>query len=182
MTVKRLRPVHDAATLATMYAKPHDHTHWADHVTRVQATIEEGAKLIAGAGVTSGADLACGDGAILRGLPVDNVILGDFAPGYEFTGPIEQTVELIPPVDVFVCCETLEHLDDPAAVLRQIRAKTRYLLLSTPVNAWDDDNPEHYWAWSSGGVAGLLLAAGFDTLSYQPVFGPVYQFGIWGAW
>jgi hypothetical protein len=131
--------------------------------------------------VTNGADLSCGDGAILNALPVDRRILGDLAPGYEFTGPIEQTVEQLPPVDLLVCCETLEHLDDPAAVLRQIRAKTRYLLLSTPVDAWTDDNVEHYWAWSEADVAALLVDAGFEPLRFRTVDGPTYRFGIWGA-
>jgi hypothetical protein len=182
MTAKRLRPAHDAATLAELYAKPHDHTAWADHVTRVEATVEEGRRLVDAFGdVVTAADLSCGDAAIMERLGFGFGELGDLAPGYQYVGPIEQTIEALAPVDLFVCCETLEHLDDPAAVLRQIRAKTRLLLLSTPVDAWDDDNVEHYWAWSVSDVTGLLNDAGFTTDQFRLVDGPVYRFGIWGA-
>lgn len=184
MTIKRLRPAHDAATLADMYAKPHDHTSWADHIDRVKVTVEEGLALIEAAELShwpTFADLSCGDAAIVTGIGANLPTLGDIAPGYEYCGPIEKTIEQIKAVDLFVCCETLEHLDDPAAVLRQIRRKTGLLLLSTPVDAWDDDNVEHYWAWSEADVTELLADAGFETLRFRAVDGPVYRFGIWGA-
>ena len=121
--MRRLRPAHDAATLASIYAQPHDANRWEDHRQRVAASIafiEARSKRYAG----TIADLSCGNGAIARGVafPDDTVILGDFAPGYDITGPIEQTIDDIPHVDLFICSETLEHVDDPALVLGKIRA------------------------------------------------------------
>lgn len=183
--MKRLRPAHTPQRLATLYRTPHDHTRWPDHEVRVQATIAVGLELLNGP-VESGADLSAGSGAILRGLEVQHRIFGDFAPGYEYAGPIEQSIEQIPDVDVFVCCETLEHLDDPPVVLKQIRGKTRMLLLSTPVDAWEDRNPEHYWAWSKSDVDEMLSAAEFEVVEYADLdfrgLGPDwYCFGIWGC-
>jgi len=179
----RLRPAHDEATLAEIYAAPHDHTRWEDHRVRVAVTAAF-ARTCAGE-VQRAADLSCGDGTILRAIQAEEHILGDFAPGYPITGPLEETIDRIDPVDVFVCCETLEHLDDPDAVLAAIRRKTRSLVLSTPVGAWGDNNPEHYWAWGAGAVEDMLASAGFRTavfatLDFRPAGGP-YDFGLWWA-
>ncbi len=184
MSRKRLRPAHSPERLAEIYATPHDHTVFPDHVLRVDATIAL-ARWMVGDGVERAADLSCGDGAVLSTVPAVSHIFGDFAPGYDYTGPIEETIEAIPPVNLLVCCETLEHLDDPDKVLGQIRRKTQGLVLSTPVGAWEDDNEEHYWAWSREGVEQMLTAAGFRlgvylTVDFTPM-GLPYNFGIWGA-
>lgn len=179
----RLRGPHDAATLADIYRTPHNHTRWSDHKVRVAVTIQL-AHAMSGE-VATAADLSCGDGAVLGTLRVGRRYLGDYAPGYELTGPIEETALQIPHVDLFVCTETLEHVDDPDLVLRTIRATTRDLVLSTPVDAWADDNPEHYWAWSRTDIEDMLHAAGFQVAMYneldlRPGGGP-YSFGIWGC-
>jgi hypothetical protein len=179
----RLRPAHTPERLAEIYATPHDHTRWEDHLVRV-ATTAAFARACAGR-VGRAADLSCGDGTILWAVDAEEHMFGDLAPGYPITGPIEQTIDQIPPVDVFVCCETLEHVDDPDLVLKAIRAKTRGLVLSTPVDAWGDDNLEHYWAWSRAGVEGMLTAAGFQPRVYAELdfrsAGGVYSFGVWWA-
>lgn len=179
MRRERLRPAWTPAELADMYPTPHDHHRWADHEIRVDATIAAGLKL-AGPGVGSAADLSCGNGAILRALPAATKLFGDFAAGYEYTGPIERTIDQIPDVDLFVCCETLEHLDDPDSALKAIAGKARLLLLSTPVDAWGDGNLEHYWAWDREAVEAMLTAAGFGVLDYTSVH-PSYHFGIWSC-
>jgi hypothetical protein len=177
----RLRPAHDTQTLADIYATPHDHSRWGDHKVRVAITAQL-AHLLAGR-VGSAADLSCGDATILKALNVGTRYLGDFAPGYPITGPIDDTVNQIPTVDLFVCCETLEHLDDPDATLKKIRAKTRALVLSTPVDAFQDTNPEHYWGWSREGVEAMLTASGFQVEVYTAIdfrpAGAEYQFGVW---
>lgn len=181
----RLRAAHTPEFLAKIYATPHVHTSWQDHVSRVTTTITF-ARSVIGPTQRHAADLSCGDGAIMAGLDVGGRrFLGDFAPGYALTGPIETTVEQIPSVDLFICTETLEHLDDPEQVLKGVRAKTRVLLLSTPVGAFDDPNPEHYWAWSRDGVEDTLRTAGFTPhaymeLDYRPAGGD-YAYGIWVA-
>jgi len=180
----RLRPAYSDAELAQIYAHPHDHTQWEDHVVRV-ATTAALARTCAGR-VRRAADLSCGDGAILRAVDAQELLFGDYAPGYyQYEGPIEATIEQIDPVDVFVCCETIEHLDDPDRVLKGIRAKTRGLILSTPVDAWGDTNPQHYHAWSREAVEDMLRSAGFDPAVYMALdsrqCGGEYVFGVWWA-
>jgi hypothetical protein len=59
-----LRDQHSAEKLAEMYATPHDHRRWADHIARIDVTIAAGLRLC-GPGVDSAADLSCGNGAVL---------------------------------------------------------------------------------------------------------------------
>lgn len=183
MTPKRLRPEYSEERLRELYRTPHDHRRWPDHRLRVDVTIAV-ARWMAGAGVQSAADLSCGNGAILDAVPAAAKHYGDFAPGHQYQGPIEKTVAELPPVDLMVCSETIEHLDDPDAVLSRIRGRARMLVLSTPVDAWDDDNPEHYWAWSRADVEGMLVDAGWGLHVYAEADlrnqGP-YRFGIWGV-
>lgn len=179
----RLRPAHSQEELARIYAQPHNHTKWMDHKVRVAVTATFAQSLLGH--VRSVADLSCGDGAVLHSLTADRKFFGDFASGYPLTGPVDVTIDHIPTVDVFVCCETLEHLDDPDATLRRIRAKSKTLVLSTPVDAFADTNLEHYWAWSRAGVEHMLAEAGFIVVTYAALdFRPSgcdYQFGIWLA-
>lgn len=177
---QRLRPAHTPEELAEIYASPHQHTRWHDHRVRVSVTaaIARGVK-----DVTSVADLSCGDGAIARAVNAETTILGDFASGYEYCGPVEETIDRIPAVDLYICSETLEHLDDPDMVLRKIRAKAKNLVLSTPVDAWNEVNREHYWAWSCEDVESMLTAAGWtpgvrNVLDMRRAWSP-YCFGIW---
>lgn len=137
------------------------------------------------AAITTIGDLSCGNAMIARSFPDAQLTLGDFAPGYGIQGKIEDTISTIDPVDLYVLTETLEHLDDPDAVLREIRDKTRFLLVSTPVDCWDDTNREHYWAWSREGVEELFTDAGFDVLTYDIIdsrtYGEPYCYGIWSC-
>lgn len=180
-TIVRLRPAHDAQALARIYAAPHQHAKWDDHKIRVAVTAQFAHSLVGH--VETAADLSCGDATIINALDVDTRYLGDFAPGYPIVGPIDDTIEQIPVVDLFVSCETLEHLDDPAVTLKRIRGKARALVLSTPVDAFQDTNPEHYWAWSREGVEGLLTEAGFTSHVYTAIdfrpAGAEYCFGVW---
>lgn len=179
----RLRPAHSPERLAEIYATPHNHTQWFDHRVRVAVTAVF-ARSIAGQPATA-ADLSCGDGAILRFLEAGRSYYGDFAPRYDLTGPIERTIEQIPTVDLLVCCETLEHLDDPDVVLKAARSKARTLVLSTPVGAFTDTNIEHYWAWDREGVEEMLRSAGWDPAIYTELdfrpSGLEYSFGVWYA-
>lgn len=180
----RLRDQMRPQQLNRVYSKPHDHTQWRDHLIRVELTTKL-ANWLAGP-VKIAADLSCGDGATLRDVKAERKYFGDFAPGYELHGPIEQTIDLIPAVDLFICTETLEHLHDPDKVLSQIRAKTQLLVLSTPIDAWNDTNPEHYWAWSRRGVERMLQDSGFTSVTFisldlTPLGRKYYNFGIWGC-
>lgn len=185
MTRRRLRPAWPPEELARIYATPHDHTRWDDHRLRVAVTVEVGRWMTRRGDVHTVADLSCGDAAVATRLGADATVLGDYAPGYPVTGPLEETLPALDAVDLYVCAETLEHLDDPDAALRTIRDRSRLLLASTPVNAWADVNPEHYWCWDRQGVEDMLAAAGWVVDAYVPVdlrpAGYYYAFGVWAC-
>lgn len=178
----RIRPKYSEQKLVNIYEKPHNHSRWRDHITRVQSTIAFASWF---KDIESVADLSAGDATIINSINAPIKYIGDFAPAYEFTGPIEETIDLIPKVDLFICSETLEHLDDPIAALKKIRAKTKYLLLTTPDGEDDIRNPEHYWGWDSGGIRGLLVDAGFSPVIYSSLkfFDEKWQYDyqFWGC-
>jgi hypothetical protein len=166
--IKRLRPAWSEEELAKIYDHRYNHERWEDHIARIKQTIVFAIlKMPKDESIKTIADLSAGDAAIINALPYDNKIVGDFYPGFEYTGKIEDTIEQIPSVDAFILSETLEHLDNPGEVLKQIRKKTKYLLLSTPENNWDDENEEHYWAWDKDGVEQLLKDAGFEPIAFM---------------
>lgn len=178
---KRLRDLPD---LSQTYPALYDHTRWSDHIVRVSVT---SSICMWFRDIKTAADLSCGDGAILKNvqsvLGLDRIYLGDFVAGYEFQGPIEDTLTQIPNVDLFVLSETIEHLDDPDSVLRQIREKTKYLVLSTPDGEWTDTNPEHVWGWDNVEIRSMLESAGFSIDIYNSLTFPdgYYTFQIWGC-
>lgn len=173
--IKRLRPKYSDEELAKIYDHQYDHRWWEDHKIRVKETIRIG-QLIKN--MKSVADLSAGDAAIINGLDIKNKVIGDFYPGFPYCGKIEDTINEIPNVDLFISSETLEHVDDPLAMLKSIRQKTKWLLLSTPENNWNDDNPEHYWAWDKEGVEEMLIAAGFTPTYFESI--PIhYTHQIW---
>lgn len=163
----RLRPKHSDEALARIYATPHDHTRWADHHLRVDVTASLTRWVATQFGCRTVADLSAGDGAIVNSLqlPASVVHLGDFAPGYQYTGPIEETIHQIPSVDLFICSETIEHLDDPDEVLYQIGQKAGALVVSTPIGEVEEvGNPEHYWGWDVDDVVRILDDTGWEVV------------------
>lgn len=94
MTRERLRETYSPEKLAELYAKPHDHTKWPEHQTRVAVTVQLAHALVGK--VQTAADLSCGNAEI-------------------------------PMVELFVCSETIEHLDQPELVGRR-RPERRALL------------------------------------------------------
>jgi hypothetical protein len=181
--IKRLRPAYTAAQLKEVYSKPHDANNWQDHLIRVSITQELAKWTARTYAVKSAADLSCGNAAIINSLPPEiEKYLGDFAPGYKYTGALEQTIRQIPSVDLFILSETIEHLDNPLETLDRIRHKTNYLVLSTPDDAGDDTNPEHYWSWDSEDIKYMLKKAGFeDVLVYNKLVlnEYMYDYQIW---
>jgi hypothetical protein len=178
----RLRPAYTEAQLADVYARPHQHSSWEDHRLRVQMTIAFATWF---GNIDSIADLSAGDAAIINAIPANKRYVGDFAPGYEFTGAIDDTIELIPKVDLFICSETIEHLDDPEKTLAKIRIKSKAIIVTTPDSEINDGNPEHYWGWDSVGVRELLEGVGFkpvifNTLQFEnPSL--IYDYQFWGC-
>lgn len=188
MLRNRQRPVWSPDDLARIYAGPHDHRVLGDgHKARVDGLIDIGRRLWPNP--TFVADLSCGNGVIAEGLGARRTTLGDYAPGFQYQGPIEETIEKIHPVDVFVCAETIEHLDDPDTVLRRIRVKANALVCSVPISQVpaDDQNGEHYWAFDRAGAERMLMEAGWEPVLYEQVeagpgsVNPTYQCGLWGC-
>jgi hypothetical protein len=188
VTVHRLRPLPTPEQLATMYPAPHDHRIYGrGHHERVEGTIALALRHVDDEYRLSIGDLSCGNGEIARRIvaPMGMLSLGDFAAGYQFHGPLEETIEQMPHVGTYVCSETIEHLDDPFGVLVAIRAKADMLVLSTPINCWEDSNGEHLWAWDRQGVEQLVESAGFEVVAHDTVdstaWGEPYNYGIWVA-
>lgn len=177
----RLRPAYDHAALRQVYPTAYDHTRWPDHIQRVQATIELAQRICPSP--TSVADLSCGDAAITNALNAPTTILGDLTPGHELHGPIEDTIHQIGHVDLFICSETVEHLDNPDAVLVHIRKHATRLVLTTPIGETNTDNPEHYWGWDQEAVRDMLTAAGWKPVFQQDLVTTprYYDFQLWGC-
>jgi hypothetical protein len=135
------------------------------------------------------ADLSCGDGAIALGLPLleTDMYLGDIFPGshIRYQGAIEDTIQQIPDVDLFILSETLEHVDDPFHLLMKIRDKADTLVLTTPLGEEDDGNPEHYWGWDQEGIELLLEESGWwpdrSVLFVPDVPDVYYTYQVWMA-
>lgn len=184
--IKRLRPKWSEEELKQIYPKPHDHIRYGrDHWLRVEVTQQIVNDIVRLTNAQTAADLSCGNGTLLSNTNVATKYFGDFAPGYDFTGAIEETIEQIPEVDVFILSETLEHVDNPHEVLVAIRKKSKALVLSTPVGCFEDSNPEHYWAYDREGVEELLISAGWKPNVFNAldttVFNDPYVFGMWGC-
>lgn len=188
----RLRPAMPAAEAAEAYRERHQHLMWgAGHSLRVAVSAEHAAWAAEVHRATSIADLSAGDGHIVgravearaaAGAPFTRVVLGDLAPGLDVCGPIESTLAGLEPVDVFVCCETLEHLDDPDTVVAGIRGVAGVLVASVPLAPGLVDNEEqHYWAFDMVGGEQMFTAAGWTVearTAVEPV-GHTYAYGIW---
>ena len=186
---ERCRPKYQENELKDIYRSSWAmHSDWLDHVKRIEVTRTVAQDMLSMAGATTAADLSCGDAFWAREFPTLYWHLGDYAPGYPYRGPIEKTIYEIPHVDVFFLCETVEHLDDPDSVLKLIREKADYLVLSTPNSFQWDENPEHYWAWDKEAMGLMLGDAGWQRREYREanawddwtrVNG--YCFQIWGC-
>lgn len=195
------------------YPSGYQHTQWPDHVERVRATVDFVRPHLDHFLIESMADLSCGDGAIARGIiqhrstsattRIRRAVLGDLNLDYRLVtasrenpveswpstiqflhGPAEAMLErLDPPVDLFVCSETLEHLDDPDAFLTEVRKRARYLLITTPDGESDPAmNPEHYWGWGTYDVSQMLHHTGWsvvDHILFSPANPSPYLFQMW---
>jgi hypothetical protein len=177
---KQLRPFYTPAEYARVYNETYNHTYWSDHIERVRYTIEILDLFADASRSETVADLSCGDGAILNGSthPWREKILGD----YTTTGPIEEAIRDIPHVDMFVLSETLEHMQDPDTLLRQIRVKADHLLLTTPNGEYNDQNPQHYWGWDTYAIEDMLHQSGCynsDSRLFTPQSNKYYTFQVW---
>lgn len=190
----QLRPFWSPADLKRIYHRPYDHTRWPDHIQRVNWTIDRCIEFARHNQVADIMDLSCGDAAIVRGIAsrvvtVQRMTLGDIVEGdtpLDVIGPIEKTLGLMTPsdptkrVDLFVCSETLEHLEDPDVVLRGIRAAAYSAVITTPIGETAAvGNEEHYWGWDEVGVFEMLRDAGFSQYKMHKLETSWYDYQLW---
>lgn len=188
MYVKRLRSKHSDEALRRIYRKPHDHRRWWDHFVRVEQTYSLGkfANIQNHPGPVT--DLSCGNGSIAKALAAHHgkrALLGDFAPGFEIQGPIEETIKTLQEnASLFILSETIEHLDQPALVLGQVRERADSLILSTPISEGKhhaSDNLEHYWGWDVEAIASMLADSRWHPRLQVDlnIPGHTYDYQIW---
>lgn len=194
MTRTRLREAHKDPEefYRERYPLGYQHTVWPDHVERVEASVNF---ILAHASTVDHAvaDLSCGDGALVRRLlserdPFRYAICGDINLVYgEVEGPLPYTLDCLPThpyaVDLYICSETLEHMDDPDELLVRIKERSRALFLSTPVGETaDHGNMEHYWSWDTDDIRKMLTDAGWGITAhevFEPASADTYTFQFW---
>ena len=180
---QRLRDLPD---MDATYPHPHDHRiYGAGHDIRARQTIALAQWVMADMGGGTVADLSAGQGAIARAVS-PSAILGDYAPGHPISGPIEATIDELGPVDLFICTETLEHLNAPDLVLEKIRATSQRLVCSLPqmrVNGQIDTNGEHVWQFDQADGERMLQLTGWQIdacVHVEPPDGP-YNYLLWAC-
>jgi hypothetical protein len=117
----------------------------------------------------------------------ENPTLGDYTPGYQYQGPIEETIKNLPhhTCAALVMTETMEHLDNPFQVLQEAKRRLDFLLLSTPVHRLGevDENEQHYWCYDREGVELFLQAAYWEVSEYEEIYAGIgYRYGLWWCW
>jgi hypothetical protein len=172
MTRFRIRPKYSDEELAHIYSKPYDDTQIEDHQYRIAVSIAMLNTFIKRNKIESVADLSAGDASIINALDAKYKYIGDIVPGHRLTGPIEETISQIPRVDLFICSETLEHLDDPDEVVRLISKKATSIFVSTPLNDYWD-NPQHYWLWERQDITDMLNRNGYVVSTYTSLRFPL---------
>jgi hypothetical protein len=189
--IRQLRPFYSAEELPAIYDHVYDHTRWEDHKIRVATTIHIARWMRDHIGAKSGADFSAGDGAILRGCGLESATFGDFV---RYPDPGDE-VWVLSNIDndnwwnaihteLYICSETLEHVQDPRRLLGNIRKSASALVLSTPEGEEGTENPEHYWGWDRHDIRGMLESAGWEpvvcTILDTAVPGG-YTYQIWGC-
>jgi hypothetical protein len=176
----------DVPDLDSTYPEPHDYRRYgAGHDIRARQTIALAEWVLADCGGSTVADLSAGQGAIAKAV-CPAAILGDYAPGHPICGPIESTLVELGPVDLFICTETLEHLDAPDLVLEMIRGVTDRLVCSLPDLRYPglfDTNPEHVWQFDQEDGERMLHLTGWQIdacVVVEPPDGP-YKYMIWAC-
>jgi hypothetical protein len=175
----KLRRFYTPARLAEIYDHKYDHTTWSEHVARVHHTIDITQQLIDEHHLTSVTDLSCGDGVIVGGLNIENKTMNDITL---LGDGIEVTVKTMKDVDLFICTETIEHLEAPWTVIEEIAQRAKWLVLSCPNDESPDiHNHEHYWSFTAQDVGDMLAEAGFVDLQWETITQPrwTYEYQIW---
>lgn len=157
-------------------------------------------------------DVGCGGGALLRimqhsGPPGWRLVGVDFADeaienlkrfGIEGRkGRFEAMEWDLPPPDVIVMNQVIEHLDDPAAVVRrsyELLKPGGVLLIETPsVDAWDPKlfwkrywggwhTPRHWTLYTPSTLSDLLRRSGFEIVEVKHILSPNFWLQSFHHW
>ena len=96
-------------------------------------------------------------------------------PAAELLGPVEALPVEDASFDVVLCTQVLEHCDDPAQAVRELRRVTRpggRVLASTHGVQVYHPSPTDYWRWTHEGLRKLFADNGdWSTLSVEPAAG-----------
>lgn len=196
--MKQIRPFYTEEELETFYKKGVYRPDGFVHNTRVWHTIGILEAMMENIvpRIRTVADLSCGDGTILGnyfvGKPyttINRVFVSDYnaenaieaerriknvtnelVDVTSFKGKIEHILTIIPETDLLLCTETLEHLEDPKAMLRLAAGKFKYIVLSTPLDEKGDANPGHYWSWNHEDIKNILEETGWTPMIYSSLF------------
>jgi SAM-dependent methyltransferase len=130
-------------------------------------------------------DLGCGDGGLLSLLKDYDIDAWgyDFAPANvagwaergvkaEFLDVFGDDRDQVRFGEITVVTEVLEHVSDPAGVLRWIRANSKALVASSP---WIEDGAHydecHAWAFDPRGYRHLMGSTGWEIVKHELVGG-----------
>lgn len=184
--ITKLREFMTPDQLTAVYDHSYDHKQWPEHIIRVTKTIEIASEFGQGKAWEWGADLSCGDGAILDALVKNGTVrhgtYGDLVQreGLDVVGPIETTLSRVGSYDLFICSETLEHVQNPARLMRGIRDVTTHAIFTTPIaETAAHGNYEHYWAWEVSDIEDLLIKTGWGDLRVTVLDCDFYSYQIW---
>jgi SAM-dependent methyltransferase len=150
------------------------------HIERLLKAVEMVEQAISMGGKTV-VDLGCGDGGLLYLLKQQGIE----AWGYDLMPTnIDYAVNVrgvnarytnfnadqIEYADITVMTETLEHMEDPHSVVKNLPSK--YLVASSPYNENDINHYEHHlWAWDPEGYKHLLENNGYTVVEQHLVSG-----------
>jgi len=179
MLIERLRPNPDPVELAELYRWPNNADRWREHKLRVDITVDLAASRwpepllvvdpAAGAGRTGRELVLAGGGTLVTGdlsTEADVDYPGRTADDLLGWWADEADAGVRRRADVIVLGEILEHVEDPAQLLRYAAAAGTGLVLSTPLEEEPGVNVEHVWRWDRPGIEHLLAEAGWRPLDY----------------
>jgi SAM-dependent methyltransferase len=96
-------------------------------------------------------------------------------PAAELLGPVEALPVEDASFDVVLCTQVLEHCDDPAQAVRELRRVIRpggRVLASTHGVQVYHPSPADYWRWTHEGLHRLFTtSAGWSTVTVEPAAG-----------
>jgi hypothetical protein len=180
--MRKLRRFMDAEELKSCYGKHYDPTVWPEHMKRIEATKAFIQRLVDDQGLKTAADYSAGGTPLMAS--VANLELLETSD-YSLSGrDIIDEVRRMEPVDLYVCTETIEHLECPWTLIEEVARKTRWLVLSTPLDEpWGSGNWEHYWGFTLDDVRTMLEQSGISPMRQQIVHGEnwTYAYQLWAG-